>query len=100
MLKYKGGEKAKGGFYLKRGEWEIATLEGNNATLPGGPECEYIKLPALLFIPLAMALGALYVIFLPFIGFAMLFGMIAKKAAQGVRALAARPEVALEKQRG
>ena len=88
MLNHKGGENTKGGFYLKKGEWEIVTVEGKNGTLPGGVECEYIKLPALLFVPLAMVMGGLYVIFLPFIGFAMLFTMIAKKAARGLRALA------------
>jgi len=86
MSNYKGGENTKGGFYLKKGEWEIVAVEGKNGMLPGGVECEYIKLPALLFVPLAMVMGALYVIFLPFIGFAMLFAMIARKAAQGVRA--------------
>ena len=88
MLNHKGGENTKGGFYLKRGEWEIVTVEGKNGALPGGVECEYIKLPALLFVPLAMVMGALYVMFLPFIGFAMLFTMIAKKAVHGLRALA------------
>src|ERR1022692_4039624 len=88
MLKYKGGDDTKGGIYLKKAEWEIVTVEGKNGTLPGGLECEYIKLPALLFVPLAMVMGALYVMFLPFIGFAILFTMIAKKAARGVRALA------------
>lgn len=105
MLKYKGGDNTKGGFYLKKGEWEIATVDGKNGTLPGGVECEYIKLPALLFVPLAMVMGALYVMFLPFIGFAMLFAMIGKKAAKGLAALApalaAKPaEVAAEKENG
>jgi hypothetical protein len=88
MLNHKGGNNTKGGFYLKKGEWEIVTVEGKNGPLPGGLECEYIKLPAILFVPLAMVMGALYVMFLPFIGFAMLFAMIAKKAAHGLRALA------------
>jgi len=88
MLNHKGGENTKGGFYLKKGEWEIVTVEGKNGTLPGGVECEYLKLPAILFVPLAMVMGALYVMFLPFIGFAMLFKMIAKKAVHGLRALA------------
>lgn len=88
MLKYKGGDNTKGGFYLKKGEWEIATVDGKNGTLPGGVECEYIKLPALLFVPLALVMGALYVIFLPFIGFAMLFLMIARKTAPAVAARA------------
>ncbi len=88
MLKHNGGDNTKGGFYLKKGEWEIVTVEADNGTLPGGTECEYLRLPAILFVPLAMVMGALYVIFLPFIGFAMLFAMIAKKAAYGLRALA------------
>ena len=100
MLKYKGGQEAKGGFYLKKGEWEIATLEGKTAILPGGAECEYIKLPALLFVPRAMVMGALYVMFLPFIGFAMLFKLVGGKAAHAVRALATGREVAMEKERG
>ncbi len=101
MLNHKGGENTKGGFYLKKGEWEIVTVEGKNGTLPGGLECQYIKLPAILFVPLAMVMGALYVIFLPFIGFAMLFAMIAKKAAHGLRALAAKLAAAvMEKENG
>ncbi len=88
MLNHKGGNNTKGGFYLKKGAWEIVTVEGKNGTLPGSVDCEYIKLPAILFVPLAMVMGALYVIFLPFIGFVMLFIMIAKKVADGLRVLA------------
>jgi len=101
MLNHKGGENTKGGFYLKKGEWEIATVDGKNGTLPGGVECEYIKLPAILFVPLAMVMGALYVMFLPFIGFAMLFAMIGKKAVHGLRALAAKlAAAAMERENG
>ena len=105
MLKYKGGDNTKGGIYLKKAEWEIVTVEGENGSLPGGGECEYVKVPAILFVPLAMVLGALYVMFLPFIGFAMLFIMIAKKAAKGLAALAPAwaaklAEVPAEKENG
>ena len=88
MLKYKGGNQTKGGFYWKKGEWEIVTVEGKNGMLPGGNECEYMRIPGVLFVPLAMILGGAFVIFLPFIGFAMLFTMIATKVAQGVNAAA------------
>src|SRR5208282_5410249 len=88
MFNYKGGNRTKGGFYLKKGEWEIVTLEGKNGMLPGGNECEYLRVPGILFVPLAVTLGGAFVIFLPFIGFAMLFAMIATKVAQGVNALA------------
>lgn len=82
MLNYKGGNKTKGGFYWKKGEWEIVTVEGKTGMLPGGNECQYMRIPGILFVPLSVILGGLFVIFLPFIGFAMLFGMVAVKAAE------------------
>ena len=88
MLNYKGGNQTKGGFYLKKGEWEIVTVEGKNGILPGGNECEYMRVPGLVIVPLAVTLGGAFVIFLPFIGFAMLFTMIATKAGKGVTVLA------------
>jgi len=88
MFKHKGGNQTKGGFYLKKAEWEIVTIEGKSGILPGGNECEYMRVPGVLFVPLAVTLGGAFVIFLPFIGFAMLFAMIATKLAQGVNALA------------
>ncbi len=87
MLKYKGGNPAKNGFYWKKGEWEIVPVEGENGRLPGGIEDEYIKVPALLLVPAALMLSVLFVIFLPFIGFAMLFVLIGMKAGRGLGAL-------------
>ncbi len=86
MFKHKGGNRTKGGFYLKKGEWEIVTVEGKNGMLPGGVGCEYMRVPGVLFVPLAVILGGAFVIFLPFIGFAILFGTIATKVAHGVNA--------------
>jgi hypothetical protein len=90
MLNYncKGGSQTKGGFYLKKGEWEIVTVDGKNGILPGGDQCEYMRIPVVLFVPLAVTLGGAFVIFLPFIGFAMLFTMIATKAGKGMKVLA------------
>ena len=33
MLTYKGGNQTKGGFYLKKGEWEMVTVDGKNYTV-------------------------------------------------------------------
>ena len=87
MLTYKGGNQTKGGFYLKKGEWEMVTVDGKSGMLPGDNECEYVKIPALLFVPLMVTLGGVFVIFLPFIGFAMLFTVIATKAGKGMSVL-------------
>ncbi|MGD1026928.1 hypothetical protein [Candidatus Binatus soli] len=71
MRRYKGGKPAKDGFYLKKGELEIVTVEGENGRLPGGIESEYIKVPDVLFVPLALIRGVLFVIFLPYVALAI-----------------------------
>ena len=80
MLKHKGGNPAKDGFYWKKGEWEMVTVQGKDGRLPGGMECEYVKVPGLLYVPIALTVSGLFVIFLPFIGFGMLFVLIGTKA--------------------
>ena len=81
MLKHHGGEKVKGGFYWKTAEWEIVTVNGKQGTLPGAEKTNYVKVPFLLLVPLALTMSIAYVVFLPFVGFAMVFGLAGRKAA-------------------
>ena len=76
----KGGNETKGGFYWKKGDWEIVTVEGKNGTLPGPEQAEYVRIPTLLFIPVILTMSVVYVVFLPFIGFAILGKAITTKA--------------------
>src|ERR1035437_641871 len=80
LKKYQGGASVKGGFYWDTAELEVVTVDGKNGPLPGGPTQKYVKVPALLFIPLALVLGGLFVIFLPLIGFAMLPILLVRKS--------------------
>ena len=75
----KGGSKTKGGFYWKKGEWELVTVEGKSGTLPGREDVEYLWIPAILFVPVALIMGLAFYLFLPFIGFAMLISVLVKK---------------------
>lgn len=75
----KGGSKTKDGFYWKKGEWEIVTVGGENGRLPGPENAEYLHVPAILLVPLALILGLGFYLFLPLIGFAMLLSLIVKK---------------------
>lgn len=87
----KGGSEVKGGFYWNKKKWEIVTVEGQKGTLPGSEDVQYLHIPGILFPPVAMIVSVMYVIFLPFIGFAMLLTAIVKKIRSGgVRARAAR----------
>jgi len=75
----KGGTKTKGGFYWKKGEWELVTVEGKSGTLPGREVVEYLWIPAIFFAPVALIMGLAFYLFLPFIGFGMLISVLVKK---------------------
>ena len=79
--KYVGGQTAKAGFYWNTNEWELETLSGKGGKLPGTSETAYVKIPAVAMLTLAPLMGGMYVMFLPFIGFALLAEHVGKKVA-------------------
>lgn len=87
-MKHTGGSQTKGGFYWKKGEWEIITVEGKSGTLPGTSAARYLRIPGLLLLPVGLVLSLVYVIFLPVVGFAMLFHTLFAKLS---RSLAREP---------
>ncbi len=84
-MKHIGGTETKGGFYWKKGEWEIVTVDGKKGTLPGGSGSQYVRLPGILVLPAALVLSIAYVVFLPFIGFAMLLRALGSRVAPALR---------------
>lgn len=84
-MKHKGGSEVKGGFYWKRGDWEIVTVDGKRGTLPGSEGADYVRVPGPLLIPVALLVSIAYVVFLPLVGFAMLFRAAAGKTGGGMR---------------
>ncbi|HSL21322.1 MAG TPA: hypothetical protein VK886_07300 [Vicinamibacterales bacterium] len=76
MFRHKGGDTVKGGFYWNQAQWHLENVEGKAGVLPGGDENRYARVPTLLLFVLAPLMGALFVVFLPFIGFALLIGML------------------------
>ena len=83
LKKYQGGANVKGGFYWNTSELEVVTVDGKKGTLPGGPTQNYRQVPALALIPLAIGFSGLYVMFLPFIGFAMVLSLAVRKVRKG-----------------
>lgn len=79
MARYHGSGRVKAGFYWSPSRWEIITVPKGGGTLPGGEELNYFRLPISLILLLGPLMGALYVIFLPFIGFCLFFGFVGKK---------------------
>lgn len=84
MTRYHGGEEVKAGFYWNPAGWEITTTK-KGATLPGPKGTRYLRIPTILLMVVGPVLGALMVVFLPLIGFVMLFGFAGVKLMHLVR---------------
>jgi hypothetical protein len=80
MSRHQGGEQVKAGFYVNLRSWEVTTVSGEGGTLPGGPDARYRRVPTLALLVFAPLMGALYAIFLPFIGIAMVLQYLGVRA--------------------
>jgi hypothetical protein len=89
MTKRIGGTAAKNGFYWNLGKWEMTMVPKQGGILPGDASDKFLKVPVIALLFLAPMMGAAYAMFLPFIGFALLFTFLGKKAlvAAGVGAV-------------
>lgn len=82
-IKKTGGESVGPGSY-----WHVA--DGNylhldeGGVLPGGSADVYFRVPVFAMVFIAPILGLVYALFLPFIGLAMLFGLVGKKVVLGI----------------
>jgi hypothetical protein len=72
MLKHKGGDTVKAGFYWNGREWAATIVPPEGGPLPGTPDTTYIRAPLPALLVVAPVMGAAFAMFLPFIGMAML----------------------------
>jgi hypothetical protein len=63
----------------------VTTLSGKGGTLPGGTSAMFRRVPTLGALMFAPLMGAVYAIFLPFIGIALVAQYAGKKVFAGVR---------------
>ena len=93
MATYAGGTPVKRGYYIEGKSFEFTTVERDGSALPGGPERRWLHVPVLVVIAAAPALGGLFVLSFPLIGFGVVAYSLAKKLAPaalaGARELAA-----------
>jgi hypothetical protein len=83
-MAHTGGTKVDYGFYWSAKAWDMAMIPAEGGLLPGGSDRHYTRIPTVLFLLMAPVMGALYVVFLPFAGFALL----ASHAFRGAKTLA------------
>lgn len=79
------GTTVKGGFYLNRDAWDLVAVNGKEGVLPGADGQRYVKLPIWAVLALAPMLGGLFVVFLPLIGFALVFMHFGRLSLGGVK---------------
>jgi hypothetical protein len=84
MLKHKGGETVKGGFFWSPERRHLEVVPGAAGVLPGEAGATYVRIPVLLMIPLGLAMSVAFVIFLPLIGFAVVLESVYKNARVAV----------------
>jgi hypothetical protein len=73
-MAHNGGTKVNYGFYWSAKAWDMAMIPAEGGLLPGGSDRAYTRIPTFLFLLMAPFMGALYVVFLPFAGFALVLG--------------------------
>ena len=93
MARFVGGSSVPGGYYWNPRHWSITPVAKDGERLPGSSSDRYLRIHGLVALLLAPILGGLFVVFLPFIGFAMLFHWaflkVTGSAREGARDLAA-----------
>ena len=82
-----GGNEVKAGFFWNTRTWEMTVLSGKGGKLPGGAEDRYIRIPMLAMLLLGPVMGALFVMFLPLVGFWLLFRHLAIRGYELTRNL-------------
>lgn len=81
MTTYTGTQQVDPGLYMNLRKFAITSVEQREA-LPGAVTDTYYHVPMLLMLAAAPVLGLAFVIFLPFIGFAMVAYLLGSKAVE------------------
>jgi hypothetical protein len=84
MASFKGGTQVKAGYYWNPKAWSVEVIPPEGGRLPAAA-ASYLKLPFPLLFLVVPVLGALFLMFLPLIGFALFFQAIVKKVTGGVK---------------
>jgi hypothetical protein len=81
MTRRNAGEAARMGFYFNTRTWEIDLHRKDGGALSGRDGDRYVRIPAAALLVLGPVMGFFFVIFLPFIGFALVARELGHKAA-------------------
>ena len=86
---YEGGTQVKSGYYVDAKSFSFANIEKDGGALPGGSAKKFVRVPTLVVMAAAPALGGLFVVALPFIGFGVAINAVVRAFAGHAREVAA-----------
>jgi hypothetical protein len=95
MQRFKGGSKVPGGFYFSIRRWDVVSVCGAQGVLEGDESDRYLRLPLLVMVPVALVLSFVFLIFLPFIGFALVAWTVGRGVGVAVTRLAGQGAAAV-----
>ena len=85
MANYIGGMKVGGGYYWNPRTWEVHAIGNEGGVLPGSERAGFVRIAFPLLFLVVPILGALFLMFLPLIGFALLAQGVVKRVIGGVK---------------
>ena len=71
MTTHNGNSKVKGGYYFSTNSFGVEVIGEEGGTLPGPSTVRYVSVPFPLLFVLVPVVGLAFLMFLPFIGFAL-----------------------------
>jgi len=81
MTTCNGNSKVKSGYYLSTNSFGVEVIGEDGGTLPGPVTTRYVRVPFPLLFVVIPVVGLAFLIFLPFIGFALLAYAIIERIA-------------------
>ena len=78
MAHYTNGQQVGGGYYFNAKSWEVEVVPNEGGNLKGG---DYVKVPFPVLFLIVPLLGALFLMFMPMIGFALFGYAMTRKLA-------------------
>jgi hypothetical protein len=86
---YEGGSRVSSGYYIDAKSFSFANIEKDGGALPGSSDKKFVRIPTLAVMAAAPALGGLFVVALPFIGFGVAINAIVRAFAGHAKEVAA-----------
>jgi hypothetical protein len=82
--RFQSGSAVQSGYYLNPGRWAVQPIARDGERLPEG-RGDWMRIPTIAALLLAPVLGLAFLMFLPFIGFALLFAHLASPVVRVFR---------------